>query len=127
MTILGAQFELTWPGIVVVLTALGLIWAAIAKVWRSDFGHRLGQAVFAPILYELRTNDGGSLKDHIMRRFDDVEDQLETGGNERAILRREAERTVERIHLLERSFDTDIARTGRASEGEIDDRHPETP
>lgn len=111
----AVTIEVTWPGVVAGLTALTLLTALLSKAFRSNVGHRIAEAVFAPVLYELRTNDGGSLKDHIMRRFDSIEDEMSVGRIDRSDLHHQ-------LDTLESKFDAEIARTRHAVNGEIDDR-----
>lgn len=100
----AAVIEITWPGVVAVLTAATLALAMARKAWQSNVGRRISEAVFAPVLYELRTNDGGSLKDHIMRRFDDIEAEQAVGKQDREDIRRE-------MTAMRGRFDTEIAHT----------------
>lgn len=100
--ILAATIEITWPGVVVVLTAVTLVVAMLRMTFRSGVGHRVSEAIFAPILYELRTNDGGSLKDHVMKRFDGIEDRLDGGDADRAELHRKFDAEIARVKGVER-------------------------
>lgn len=71
-----------------------------------------------PILYELRTNGGGSFRDQVLQNLRDLARR-----HDRMALFMD-ESTMDR-HELRRLFEAEIRRSALAREGEVDDREEE--
>jgi len=61
---------------------------------RTEIREVLDEAIpchMRPILYELQTNSGGSMKDHVMARFDRLERAQDEAAEDRQSIRRQLE------------------------------------
>lgn len=100
---LAAVFEVTWQGIAVVLGVLFMVGGGVNRWFKSAIGKRVGEAIFSPVLYELRTNDGGSLKDHVMQRFDSLEVRQDDADYDRAEIHRKLDAEIARVKQVEQA------------------------
>lgn len=74
-----------------------------------------------PILYELRNNDGGSMKDHFTRRFDRQDERQDEAAADRRKIREELAVEIARVKAVEIVLARDLSESHDRADAIPDD------